>query len=251
MRPPGMYRWRDIKILFGGIAICFSAVLTSCADSVTTPDGNLSPSFVQVCASVGGGDFVCETVNLGPEDESIEDPCALFGQEHCSFDGNTAYVDDPCLVSAEACYGDPTGGGPSGPPPGVDVQFFESLNPAEKALCLASPGQCITYGTVSLQASNWAKNTGLPGQASGPQDAVRHTYWSAKLSLEMGNDVSITWTNAHEYGSPCANETNMDLHNNRIGREIANQVRAGTTTVEQGVWDAYFGGKLTLNASCP
>ncbi|PLK42435.1 DUF6973 domain-containing protein [Emticicia sp. TH156] len=52
-------------------------------------------------------------------------------------------------------------------------------------------------------------------------DGFRHAYWSALMVLETNADFAKDFATAHEAGSTNASATEMDLHNNKIGRELA------------------------------
>ncbi|MGW4246574.1 DUF6973 domain-containing protein [Nocardia sp. NPDC004722] len=60
--------------------------------------------------------------------------------------------------------------------------------------------------------------------ADGQADALRHSYWNARMSQEFGEDWTNKYATAHEKsaGNPPAREA-MDLYNNERGRIIASQ----------------------------
>ncbi|MFE3188772.1 DUF6973 domain-containing protein [Nocardia sp. NPDC059240] len=60
--------------------------------------------------------------------------------------------------------------------------------------------------------------------ADGQADALRHTYWNARMTQEFGEDWTKKYATAHEKsaGNPPAREA-MDLFNNERGRTIAGQ----------------------------
>lgn len=51
-------------------------------------------------------------------------------------------------------------------------------------------------------------------------NAFKHAYWSGILLKAMSRVDAIMWVTAHEQGSPSAIATEMDFHNNKLGREI-------------------------------
>ncbi|GIJ45295.1 hypothetical protein Val02_21810 [Virgisporangium aliadipatigenens] len=61
-----------------------------------------------------------------------------------------------------------------------------------------------------------------PDQNDDHFDAFRHTYWSALLTSQYGEDWARRYTSAHEelLGNPAPREA-MDLYNNEVGRAIA------------------------------
>ena len=57
-----------------------------------------------------------------------------------------------------------------------------------------------------------------------PEDAYRHVLWSYLLTQKFGPEFAETVTDAHEtLPTNTAAERRMDFHNNRIGREFAQQ----------------------------
>ena len=51
-------------------------------------------------------------------------------------------------------------------------------------------------------------------------DAFRHTYWSALLARNFGDEFSRNLTNAHESSEPDGIDKTMDLHNNSNGIKL-------------------------------
>lgn len=72
--------------------------------------------------------------------------------------------------------------------------------------------------------------TGLPGPRDGLRDAFRHTYWNALCARDIGAMRTSKFTTLHEVGMNPANDPHdpsydpiaiqMDLFNNRVGRQI-------------------------------
>lgn len=58
-------------------------------------------------------------------------------------------------------------------------------------------------------------------------DAFKHTYWSAEMTLFLGQTIAekigIYWEDANEHNTP--EERRMDLHNNSVGREIGKGIK--------------------------
>lgn len=52
-------------------------------------------------------------------------------------------------------------------------------------------------------------------------DAFRHAYWNILLSKYVSEEFAEAFTTAHESNSEHPDQTAMDLHNNKIGRAIA------------------------------
>jgi hypothetical protein len=60
--------------------------------------------------------------------------------------------------------------------------------------------------------------------ASFPDDAYKHIYWSYQLAREFGPDLAKEITDAHEtIPNNTANERIMDYHNNEVGRKYATE----------------------------
>ncbi|WP_236252873.1 hypothetical protein [Echinicola sp. 20G] len=60
-------------------------------------------------------------------------------------------------------------------------------------------------------------------------DAIRHAYWNALMTLKISDMTFIEdLTNAHESNSDSEAAKLMDLHNNKIGRELALQYPTAT-----------------------
>lgn len=52
-------------------------------------------------------------------------------------------------------------------------------------------------------------------------DALRHAYWNALMVRATDADFTTEFTTAHESGSTKPEATKMDLHSNKIGRDLA------------------------------
>ncbi|QUC58071.1 DUF4157 domain-containing protein [Streptomyces sp. A2-16] len=74
-------------------------------------------------------------------------------------------------------------------------------------------------GTLAQEALTKAASTGLPGLHNGPADAWRHSYWNCRMASALGaGQAKIIADNHERHGAGPANETEMDLHNNAVGR---------------------------------
>ncbi len=59
--------------------------------------------------------------------------------------------------------------------------------------------------------------------ASFPEDAFRHVYWSYHLTRQLGPVLAKQITDAHETATGnTSKERSMDYHNNEVGRDLAN-----------------------------
>ena len=65
----------------------------------------------------------------------------------------------------------------------------------------------------------------LSKNASFPEDAYKHIYWSYHLTREFGSELAKEITDAHEtIPNNTENERKMDYHNNEVGRKYANEI---------------------------
>jgi hypothetical protein len=122
------------------------------------------------------------------------------------------------------------------------LQWVEDLNPQEKALVALFPGQAIfiwkNSKTALSNASQWAAdaypNDPAKQAASlngGKADALRHAFWNALNTSDVGSYVAGLFADAHEYGATkpasMAQATwdlnrQMDLNNNAVGVAFGN-----------------------------
>jgi RHS repeat-associated protein len=73
----------------------------------------------------------------------------------------------------------------------------------------------------SGKAAKEAANSGYEGEHNGKQDAFRHAYWNALNARDMGVEAARMVADAHEANPEQPdNERAMDMHNNKVGREI-------------------------------
>lgn len=64
------------------------------------------------------------------------------------------------------------------------------------------------------------------------ENGFRHAAWQAALTIEVGEDQAYRFGNAHDLGMPKSIDQLVDIHNNKIGREIGNELLAkGYTSV--------------------
>ena len=81
----------------------------------------------------------------------------------------------------------------------------------------------------------------------GKSDAFRHAFWNALDTAEFGEVVTKLFTDAHEYGQTGI-DVNMDLNNNKVGRDIANNYNFSFNTpdnvISNAVKQAVLNGEL-------
>lgn len=141
------------------------------------------------------------------------------------------------------CSSDP----PAHAPEGVDQEHFESLNKEERRLCWANPIECLNVKSAADHATAWAAAQEGSGAHNGPQDAMRHAMWNARMTQMIGPERTKAWADAHESSSTVPAETRMDLHNNAAGRQVGSTY----SDIGAGVWHYRNTGKLCLNVgSC-
>lgn len=113
------------------------------------------------------------------------------------------------------------------------VQQRVGLVPAsEKRVARASVGEmwdavtgvgpidAYRASTLADEALAAANATGLSGLHNGPADAWRHCFWNCNMTHALGYDQAETIANNHEqHGGGPANENQMDLFNNEVGRD--------------------------------
>lgn len=94
---------------------------------------------------------------------------------------------------------------------------------AEIALIANYPYRALKLVDLKGKAEHEARQASVR-DPSFPEDAYRHVLWSYLLTREYGNEFAEEVTDAHETGMKNVNvfDREMDLINNRIGREYAN-----------------------------
>lgn len=119
---------------------------------------------------------------------------------------------------------------------------------AKQASRLVGLGNVAKAYSAKEKAEDAAEASGLPGAHNGPADALRHCTWSCEMTRSMGSDNARLVGDNHEaWGGAPTGETQMDLFNNRAGRDYGlmpgtcsdsclQAIRNGTliTTPEEG-----------------
>ena len=140
---------------------------------------------------------------------------------------------DPAKADGEEsayqyCGGDPVGKvDPSGEVSLKTLKryYSEVLNADERKVANRYWYQLASYYTAYKEAIQ------IKGEDN-KGDALRHAYWNALLTRMLGSTSAKRWTDAHETGDR-RNKFNqramrMDLHNNKVGRDIAKKYPYGT-----------------------
>lgn len=127
----------------------------------------------------------------------------------------------------------------------------ETPNPREVLLYALFPAQAIIHiknSYIALDTSKELVNNGTYTHIhNGKADAFRHAFWNAYDTTQIGSFVTKAFTDAHEWNSgnhPM--ETQMDIHNNQIGRDIGSLIgpAATSTYVKNEVIIAIHNGQL-------
>lgn len=96
------------------------------------------------------------------------------------------------------------------------------LNSVEKSLFKANPTRGITVLNYAEHATLAAKRLYTKTSCvHGNGDAFRHSYWNALMTRRYGSTYAKKWGDAHESGISAGIDKQMDLYNNKIGRELS------------------------------
>ena len=99
----------------------------------------------------------------------------------------------------------------------MELPYIGGVTEAEKALCLTNLPACIVSFAAAVDAHLRTRH--LEGRQGGMADALRHTYWSARMAAANGLEWAAAFADAHEQGQGGAYGA-MDDHNNAAGRLI-------------------------------
>jgi RHS repeat-associated protein len=113
---------------------------------------------------------------------------------------------------------------------------FDDLRPSEQRWILRNMWKAERVGEITSAVYHdlavldvyYARYDRLLGTHNTAVDAMRHTILSCRLTLEFGPRVAQEITDAHEGPHQDGSrdpeeERNMDLHNNTVGRQLAQQ----------------------------
>ncbi|WP_433592801.1 DUF6973 domain-containing protein [Nocardia sp. CA-145437] len=125
--------------------------------------------------------------------------------------------------------------------PANALKFFEIKNEAE------------ALGGGKDPSANKYTQEKASSTADGQADALRHSYWNARMSQEFGEDWTTKYATAHEKtaGNPPAREA-MDLYNNEQGRIIASQNPGATPEqLKAKIIESIDNGRMVVIAASP
>lgn len=148
---------------------------------------------------------------------------------------------------------------------GKQVQALIDVAPmptfTQEAFCFSQPVLCGLAAIERNPAINWSQSVAASigrGARNGPQDAVRHAYWSALMTVRVAGFIAEGVGTGHEGGTIAKgephNESVMDLENNAIGRQIGQALlNSGLTSsqipdseLQNRVLNAFNAGQLTI-----
>jgi hypothetical protein len=105
-----------------------------------------------------------------------------------------------------------------------------------QAVQLVGPFHAMKAKSAADAALKSARDSGLPGLHNGRADAYRHCLWSCEMSRSIGVEKAQLVGDNHEaWGNNPAGETQMDLFNNRAGREFSSSPTPCSSSCMQGV----------------
>lgn len=123
------------------------------------------------------------------------------------------------------------------------VQEFLNLTFAEQTLVVTMPSAGLQVKECKTRA-NAATVSYFGYSGSGENsDAFRHAYWNALMSIELNKTLAKQFADAHEQlsstymntvlacGYNGQRHTNMDLHNNQLGRDCVHASSTPTTAM--------------------
>lgn len=101
---------------------------------------------------------------------------------------------------------------------------YAHLNDIEKKLFKENRSKallCLANGKLALKYSQEMYESSVLHNGNG--DAFRHTLWNYGMAIDVGQGFAKKWADAHENGAKGQPklEKQMDLYNNKIGRELA------------------------------
>lgn len=104
-----------------------------------------------------------------------------------------------------------------------ELEKFKKLMPDEQKFVMRHPLVAKDFQQDAETARKAAENRYPPNELhNGKGDAFRHAYWNALMTKRHGADYAKQFADAHETNpNQPADEKEMDLHNNEVGRRIA------------------------------
>ncbi|WP_051177949.1 DUF6973 domain-containing protein [Nocardia concava] len=170
-------------------------------------------------------DSVKKTVVAMPADEGLAQILQDY-QTDDSESGTKLWPDNTLLNILRTMY-------PDLEPIEMTGEEADALDELANPLRGGNPANALKFFNLKNEAEALGGNADNPNAnkytmenpnsfADGHADALRHTYWNARMSQEFGEDWTKKYTTAHEKGAgnPPAREA-MDLFNNERGRQIA------------------------------
>jgi RHS repeat-associated protein len=108
-------------------------------------------------------------------------------------------------------------------------------NRRELRLCASRPAECLWWARSGAIAIAFTKSM----RDSFKENAFRHCIWQCLLAHRIGSRRAEDWGRAHE-GSSATVDSNVDRHNNHVGRLFGSRIRSVTWAAPPAYWAAYF-----------
>ncbi len=93
-------------------------------------------------------------------------------------------------------------------------------------------GRGETYQHAREYASGYA-DQGTAADKKGARNAARHTMWQARLTYKYGRDVAKKIGDIHEPDDSDDRDTQADLYNNEVGRDIGEQAKEEGKSIDE------------------
>jgi hypothetical protein len=137
-----------------------------------------------------------------------------------------------------------------------ELVHWETLKPIEKEFAKNNIGLLLSMDNNRREANILEALMNVPSMAGpkgmwdgGIQNAIKHTFWSAKNAQTIGKEKAIEVGNNHEVGEE-GTSAEMDKLNNAVGYDIGTgkevDIRTGSADILSLVLDAGLKGKLTV-----
>lgn len=126
-----------------------------------------------------------------------------------------------------------------------------NLNSHEREILEEKPYKGFQACIAGKEAQDWTLHKFGYNGHNDKSDAFRHSAWNIWIiGFTDDADFAKEWTDAHEIGATNQPpiEFNMDINNNRVGREFAEEYdispNSSVNTTREAIEEAYFSGDL-------
>ncbi len=125
------------------------------------------------------------------------------------------------------------------------VLMDEDINPCEKELVIKHPYAATSVLLNSKFAEEWTiKKFGKNGWLD-CSDAFRHALWNAMNARDIGKDLALKFSNAHECNQN-DNDSKMDIFNNSVGHRIGVSFPINNEVLADRICDQLEEGHLKI-----